>query len=1390
MKKCFGFLFIFFSLLCLLLGCKQIDASCELELTSTDNSVSYALSFKDLGSKQTNYKIEILEDDVSVKNEIAVTEITAGTFYDLEMNTSYTVRVYLTVKQEYDFLVAEASVQTKKGTITGVEFPNRSYVYDGTAKALEILNLPQGASVEYTGNNKTDAGVYEVTATVSKENYENLVLKATLTITKAEEAFELTDKEVVYTGSPQTIQVETDLPLSYEYYKGEELLDSAPINAGEYRVKAIYAGNDNHSRIEREATLTILKATYDMSGITFTDKEYVYDGTEKTLTIEGVLPDGVTVAYTDNTLTDAGTITAHAIFTGNDNYNSIPSIEAVLTIHKADITLTASDIEIIFGENYEVEFTCSLDNSLIDIQYFNTSNEEIEKPEDVGVYTAVISFAGNTNYKEKSISVSITIKNPDYQDVIIALEDIEITYGQAYEVNPTATQGVTADRLTVEYRDSANRVIEKPVQAGNYRIVVSFAIDHENFLNPATKTVSLTIQKATYDMSGITFTDKEYVYDGTEKSLTIEGILPNGVVPAYTENTLTNPGNIEVTVSFTGDSTNYNPIEAKTAVLTIVKKTLTISQAKPFVYGDKINITSPTTYMYSGITAEDWEAIQTAVSFTFADSTITAISNAGSYDIKISFAGTDFIYAVDTTISLVVDKAQHIIQLVGLDAENTLTRMAGSEFTYTASAESDSLYSYSADLRYAEAGVYSDFVITYAENENYLGASLTVNVVLTEPSSATDLFISEYYEGKSNNKFIILYNGTGKDVDLAEYSYTTLTNGAKYTTSVSPTPFTALYAANNVESMLLPNGTRLALCYKSGSNGVSADIQNALTEAGCTILFASNLNYNGNDSVVLFHNGNVTDIFGVANGVNPGDGWSFGGVANATVDHHFVRASYVFHPTALYQNGYYLWNAEEWICYNDLTDFSMTKSYTMNLTADKIGNIVLNLAKEEYSLSSAPSASDIDCLIYAYQPELKYYTFDGTTYTVLSEKPTTAGTYYIGFEDTEVTIAGKSYTLTGSKAIFYLGENQYVNGYMDGEESKYISIYGDTTVSFVAEGHSIIFKQVKGAGFKVTYNTVEYIAEKPSESEYYQVSFDHLLNAGTYTFEIFAESIPGEYISYSHVYTIIIEKADINVGVLADGTTASTLEYNENGHDIAVTSDKEFTLYVNDTVYQPAVLEDTAYKLTYHIEATDGSQAISYEFTVVSTDTNYKDYAFTIVVSRKITGSETYVEQVIYSTGFESAEGFTAGSTYNNTTVKNFGEEGKQWGILGGTATTTDKISDSQSVQMRWYTSAPARLGYAFTDFDLEKVTAISFQYKSTGGLKLRLSYSTDSGQTWTEKAVYDAITSATTVNVVFTEELAENVRFKFEVVLPDTAPTATSRLTIDCIEIKGNVLQ
>ena len=92
----------------------------------------------------------------------------------------------------------------------------------------------------------------------------------------------------------------------------------------------------------------------------------------------------------------------------------------------------------------------------------------------------------------------------------------------------------------------------------------------------APKSVSWTIAKATYDMSGVTFEDMTAVYDGQPKTNVVTGTLPAGVSVAYYDqdgkadgNVQTEVGVYEITAKFTGDADNYEPIDDKTATLTI-----------------------------------------------------------------------------------------------------------------------------------------------------------------------------------------------------------------------------------------------------------------------------------------------------------------------------------------------------------------------------------------------------------------------------------------------------------------------------------------------------------------------------------------------------------------------------------------------------------------------------------------------------------------------------------------------------------------------------------------------------------------------------------------------------------------------------------------------------
>src|SRR5690606_31013688 len=83
-------------------------------------------------------------------------------------------------------LVLTADLTIRPADISGIGFEDASFVFDGTAKSLAVTGtLPDGTSVNYTNNSRTDVGTQEVTATITGDNFTTLVLTADLTITPA-----------------------------------------------------------------------------------------------------------------------------------------------------------------------------------------------------------------------------------------------------------------------------------------------------------------------------------------------------------------------------------------------------------------------------------------------------------------------------------------------------------------------------------------------------------------------------------------------------------------------------------------------------------------------------------------------------------------------------------------------------------------------------------------------------------------------------------------------------------------------------------------------------------------------------------------------------------------------------------------------------------------------------------------------------------------------------------------------------------------------------------------------------------------------------------------------------------------------------------------------------
>ena len=232
--------------------------------------------------------------------------------------------------------INKASLSTEMEAVT---FPQKTFVYDGEAKSIEIAGtLPAGVTVSYEGNGQTAVGKYTVTAkfTVDTNNYYEISdMTSILTITKPEvelptvSGVTLAGKTVTYNGEVHSLAIEGDLPegVTVQYVNNDKT------DAGSYIVEAkFFYGETELTDSNIRATLKIEKAVADLSGITFEGKTVLYDGEAHSLAIEGTLPDYATVSYIGNGQTAAGSYKVVAVFNVGKNYEAVAHMEAYLTI--------------------------------------------------------------------------------------------------------------------------------------------------------------------------------------------------------------------------------------------------------------------------------------------------------------------------------------------------------------------------------------------------------------------------------------------------------------------------------------------------------------------------------------------------------------------------------------------------------------------------------------------------------------------------------------------------------------------------------------------------------------------------------------------------------------------------------------------------------------------------------------------------------------------------------------------------------------------------------------------------------------------------------------------------------------------------------------------------
>ncbi|MBD5585680.1 MAG: hypothetical protein HDQ88_11405 [Clostridia bacterium] len=397
------------------------------------------------------------------------------------------------------------------------------------------------------------------------------------------------------------------------------------VNVGTATIKIIGAGN---YKGEKQTTFTIIKGTYDMSGVAWNyTGAFPYDGTTKTVTVTG-LPTGLSVnAYTGNSAINVGNYTASVTFNYDaTNYNEPTLADLAWQITKASYDMTG------VTWNYTTPFT--YDGTLKTVSLVGTLPDGVtidaytgNTATTVGTYIATVTFTYDaTNYTAPIVpTLTWEISKATY-DMTGVSWDYTTPFIYDGTQKTVTVVGTFPDGVTVKaYLNNAK------TNADSYTASVTFNYDTTNYNEPTLADLSWVINKANYDMTGVEWNyTTPFTYDGNQKTVTVTGTLPNGVtVNAYTGNTGTTVDNYTATVTFNYDTVNYNMPTLADLAWEIIKADYDMTNAEwdyttPFEYDGTLKTvsvtglpTGVTVDAYTGNTGTDVGNYTATVTFTY-----------------------------------------------------------------------------------------------------------------------------------------------------------------------------------------------------------------------------------------------------------------------------------------------------------------------------------------------------------------------------------------------------------------------------------------------------------------------------------------------------------------------------------------------------------------------------------------------------------------------------------------------------------------------------------------------------------------------------------------------------------------------------------------------------
>jgi len=462
-------------------------------------------------------------------------------------------------------------------TFTYRWYKNGALIEGATSATLDVVNVLD-SGVYYCEVDVVDG---ELSASLTSNTVVVSITPAPKTIEDYPEIYWDYVSEFTYDGTEKSVSVSEN----YSDIALDTISGIKGTNAGTYNASASYKMlNTNYEFIAPAVvnlTWIIVPAEINDEDVEFVwdydvEKPFVYEyGTVRIVSVS--VPENLKVDLVGNSASTAGHyVTTGFISSSNPNYVWVgqPTVSLSWQIKQAEIDLSTAT----WDYTEETEFTYSGNAYKVelvgipeDVALIYSNNEKI----NAGTYTASVIYdpnaPENANYLFKGVAPECewTIEKATLTDI---LDNYTWTYdastnlvynGESQSIYLNVPEGIG---VTVEYTGNV------ATDAGDYTATaVLIPTDAENFVisGVAEFTTTWSIGQASYDMSGVSFSDKTVYYNGEAQGIQVEGAIPDGVTVSYSQ-AYTEPGEYEMIANFMGDSKNYTSIPSMTATLTIL----------------------------------------------------------------------------------------------------------------------------------------------------------------------------------------------------------------------------------------------------------------------------------------------------------------------------------------------------------------------------------------------------------------------------------------------------------------------------------------------------------------------------------------------------------------------------------------------------------------------------------------------------------------------------------------------------------------------------------------------------------------------------------------------------------------------------------------------------